>query len=210
MESAGDKYLREHSTPMPQELDWLVRQTHVRTHYPQMLSGPVQGRLLTLLVQLSGARHILEIGCFTGYSALCMAQGLPEGGHIDTLESNDELEDLIREGFRRAGCEEKITLHLGDARQTLLRLEGPYDFVFIDANKREYCDYYEGVIDLVRPGGLIVADNVLRDGRVWEEVHPEDAQTRGIIRFNECVAADPRVETVYLPLRDGLALIRKK
>ena len=170
----------------------------------------VQGRLLTILAEISNARKVLEIGTFTGYSATCLAYGLPEEGHIDTLEINDELEDLIREGWSRAGVEGKITLHIGDARKTIATLEGPYDLVYIDANKREYSEYYDLVFDLVRPGGLILADDVLWDGKLWQDPLPQDKQTLGIAAFNDKVMADPRVESVLLPIRDGLNVIRKK
>jgi len=205
-----EKYIRDHSSGQGEALSWLERQTHIRTNWPQMLSGPVQGRLLKMLVELTGAARVLEIGCFTGYSAICLASGLSPEGHLDTLEVNDELEDLIREGFSRAGVEDKITLHIGDAKQTIAGLRGPYDLVFIDANKREYCDYYGLVFDLVRPGGLIIADDILWDGKVFEEPLPVDRQTRGIAAFNDMVSKDPRVEVVILPFRDGLSLIRKK
>ena len=210
MESASEKYLREHSSPQSEALEWIEKQTNIRTNYPRMLSGAVQGRLLTILAEISNARNVLEIGTFTGYSATCLAYGLPEEGHIDTLEINDELEDLIREGWSRAGVEGKITLHIGDARKTIATLEGPYDMVYIDANKREYSEYYDLVFDLVRPGGLILADDVLWDGKLWQDPLPQDKQTLGIAAFNDKVMADPRVESVLLPIRDGLNVIRKK
>lgn len=210
MESASEKYHREHSSPQSEALEWIEKQTNIRTNYPRMLSGAVQGRLLTILAEISNARNVLEIGTFTGYSATCLAYGLPEEGHIDTLEINDELEDLIREGWSRAGVEDKITLHIGDARKTIATLEGPYDLVYIDANKREYSDYYDLVFDLVRPGGLILADDVLWDGKLWQDPLPQDKQTLGIAAFNDKVMADPRVESVLLPIRDGLNVIRKK
>ncbi|MEE3476334.1 MAG: O-methyltransferase [Candidatus Cryptobacteroides sp.] len=210
MESASEKYLREHSSPQSEALEWIEKQTNIRTNYPRMLSGAVQGRLLTILAEISNARNVLEIGTFTVYSATCLAYGLPEEGHIDTLEINDELEDLIREGWSRAGVEGKITLHIGDARKTIATLEGPYDLVYIDANKREYSEYYDLVFDLVRPGGLILADDVLWDGKLWQDPLPQDKQTLGIAAFNDKVMADPRVESVLLPIRDGLNVIRKK
>lgn len=210
MESASEKYLREHSSPQSEALEWIEKQTNIRTNYPRMLSGAVQGRLLTIFAEISNARKVLEIGTFTGYSATCLAYGLPEEGHIDTLEINDELEDLIREGWSRAGVEGKITLHIGDARKTIATLEGPYDLVYIDANKREYSEYYDLVFDLVRPGGLILADDVLWDGKLWQDPLPQDKQTLGIAAFNDKVMADPRVESVLLPIRDGLNVIRKK
>jgi predicted O-methyltransferase YrrM len=178
-----------------------------------MLSGAVQGQIMRMLVQTSGASRILELGTFTGYSAICLASAMPDGGHLDTLEINDELEDLILEGFKRAGLADVIDLHIGDCKETLRRFreEGrEYDLVYMDANKREYPEYYELVFDMVRPGGLILADNVLWDGKVCEDPMPQDKQTLGIARFNDMVTEDRRVESVILPLRDGLNLIRKK
>lgn len=212
-----EKYIREHSTPRGAALEWIEKQTNIRTNHARMLSGAVQGRFLTMLVQMLGARKVLELGTFTGYSAVCLAMGLPEDGHLDTLEVNDELEDLVLEGFSRAGLSGKITLHIGDAVETLKRLSRDmhgagdlYDMVYIDANKREYCEYYELVFGTVRPGGFILADNVLWDGKVFEDPMPQDRQTLGISRFNDMVASDPRVDSVILPLRDGLNIIRKK
>ncbi len=210
MESALNRYIRRHSSLPSEALLWIEKQTNIRTNYPRMLSGPVQGELLKMLVEISGARRVLEIGSFTGYSSTCMALGLPEGGHLDALELNDELEDLMREGWERAGVQGLITLHIGDAVQTLKTLRGEYDFVFIDANKRQYLDYYELVLPLTRTGGLIVADDVLWDGKVYADVPSGDAQTRALLEFNDLVAADPRVEVVMLPIRDGLSLIRKR
>lgn len=203
-------YLSRHSSIPNGALDWLEKQTNIHTNFPRMLSGQVQGELLKLLVELSGARTILEIGAFTGYSTICLASGLPEGGHIDTLEINDELEDLMREGWEKAGVSDRISLYIGDAKATLAGLEGPYDLVFIDANKREYCDYYDLVMPLLKPGGLIIADDVLWDGKVYTEPIATDAQTEGLLAFNSRIADDPRVEVVILPFRDGISLIRKK
>lgn len=210
MESALNRYIRRHSALPSEALLWIEKQTNIRTNYPRMLSGPVQGELLKMLVEISGAERVLEIGSFTGYSSACMALGLPEGGHIDALELNDELEDLMREGWERAGVSDLITLHLGDAVQTLGSLDGGYDFAFIDANKRQYLEYYELVLPLMRSGGLIVADDVLWDGKVYADIPSGDAQTRALLEFNDRVASDPRVEVVMLPLRDGLSLIRKR
>ena len=203
----------ECSSPQGEALDWLQKQTNIRTNHARMLSGPVQGRFLKMIVEMCGARRVLELGSFTGYSGICLASGLPEDGHLDTLEINDELEDLILEGFSRAGLRERISLHIGDCLETLKRFreEGrdPYDLVFIDANKRDYPEYYELVFDLVRPGGWILADNVLWDGKVALDPLPQDRQTLGIDNFNRRVASDPRVESVIIPIRDGLNLIHK-
>jgi predicted O-methyltransferase YrrM len=176
---------------------------------------------------MCGAKRILELGTFTGFSAICLASGMGEGGHLDTLELNDELEDLILEGFERAGLEDVIQLHIGDCKETLKALRADmglpetgdngqvdqdkmYDIVYMDANKREYCEYYDLVFDMVRPGGLILADNVIWDGKVCQDPLPQDKQTLSIVKFNDMVSADPRVESVILPLRDGINVIRKK
>ena len=219
------EYIEQHATRQGEALDWLVRQTHIRTNHARMLSGTVQGRIMNTLVKISGARRILELGTFTGFSAICMASALPEDGHLDTLELNDELADLIEEGFERAGLSERISLHIGDCKETLRRMRAEmglddaeggvhedklYDIVYIDANKREYPEYYELVFDMIRPGGLILGDNVLWDGKVCMDPVPQDKQTLGIVQFNDMVSSDPRVESVILPIRDGLNLIRKK
>lgn len=207
------KYIAEHATAQSEALSWVEKQTHIRTNHARMLSGAVQGQIMRMIVQMSGAKDILELGTFTGYSAICLGAAMPQDGHVDTLEINDELEDLILEGFDRAGLSDKITLHIGDCKETLRRFkkEGRmFDLVYMDANKREYCEYYELIFDMVRPGGLILADNVLWDGKVCQDPLPQDKQTLGIARFNDMVKEDRRVESVILPLRDGLNLIRKK
>ncbi len=215
------KYIEEHATAQSEALGWVEKQTHIRTNHARMLSGAVQGQFMRMIVQMTGAKRILELGTFTGYSAICLAGAMSEEGHLDTLELNDELEDLILEGFDRVGLSDKITLHIGDCKDTLARLrseagipENPdaekfYDIVYMDANKREYCEYYDLVFDMVRPGGLILADNVLWDGKVCQEPLPQDKQTLGIARFNDLIRDDRRVESVILPLRDGLNIIRK-
>ncbi len=225
------KYIEDHASSPSAALEWVVRQTHVRTNHARMLSGAAQGQLLRMIVQMSGASRVLELGTFTGYSAICLASALDEDGHLDTLELNDELEGLILEGFDRSGLSGKISLHVGDCKETLKHFRQEmglaaepygdiscavadenslYDIVYIDANKREYCEYYDLVFDMVRPGGLILADNVLWDGKVCQEPLPQDRQTLGIAAFNDKVSADPRVESVILPLRDGLNIIRRK
>ena len=225
------KYIEDHASVPSEALDWVVKQTHIRTNHARMLSGAAQGQLLRMLVQMTASRRVLELGTFTGYSAICLASGLPSDGHLDTLELNDELEDLILEGFERAGLADRIELHIGDCKETLRRFRTGmglaadpgemmqevvadesrlYDLVYIDANKREYCEYYDLVFDMVRPGGLILADNVIWDGKVCQDPLPQDKQTLGIAAFNDNVSADPRVESVILPLRDGLNIIRKK
>lgn len=208
MQSSLDNYLATHSSLPNEALEWLEKQTNIHTNYPRMLSGSVQGELLKLLVEMTGAKRILEIGSFTGYSAICMASGLPADGHLDALEINDELEDLMREGWKRAGVADKITLHIGDAVETLKSLDGPFDFVFMDANKRQYCEYFDLVFPKLAPGGVIVADDVLWDGKVYTAPIAHDAQTVGLLNFNDKIKNDPRVEVVVLPIRDGLSIIR--
>ena len=207
---ALERYIREMSAPQGEALAWVERQSWLRTSHGRQVTGPQVGALLRLLVQLLQPRHVLEIGTFSGYATLWMADALPEGGRIDTIEINDEMEDLIREGFERSGLAGRIRPVTGDALDILPGLNGPYDLVFIDADKRDYVAYYQYVIDLVRPGGLIMADNVLWDGKVCGEEIPRDQQTRGILAFNDLVAGDDRVENFILPLRDGLNIIRKK
>lgn len=207
------KYIESHATVPNEALSWVVKQTHIRTNHARMLSGPAQGQLLRMIAQMSGASRILELGTFTGFSAICLASALPHDGHMDTLELNDELEDLILEGFDRAGLADRIDIHFGDCKETLKKFQGEgrqYDLVYIDANKREYCEYYDLVFNMVCPGGLILADNVIWDGKVCQDPLPQDKQTLGIVAFNDKVSADPRVESVILPLRDGLNIIRKK
>lgn len=212
MESAQDKYIEEHCSISNEALDWLERQTNIRTNYPRMLTGKVQGEFLYMMTRMISPRNVLEIGTFTGYSAICMALALEGEGHIDTLEINDELEDLILEGFEMAGVSGRVSLHIGDAVEFMRGQDGKklYDLTFIDANKREYPDYYELALTLTRPGGFILADDVLWDGKVYAEQVPTDKQTSGIVRFNDLAASDPRVETVILPVRHGLSIIRKK
>lgn len=203
------EYLDTHSSPASEALRWLERQTHLRTNHARMLSGPQQGRLLSLISRLAKPVNVLELGVFTGYSTICLAEGLAPGGTVHAVEINDELEDLIREGYDRAGISDKVQLHFGDAKEIIPTLDCRFDLVYIDANKREYPEYYSLVIDKVVPGGLILADNVLWDGKILQEPMPQDAQTRGIAAFNDMVAADPRVENFILPVRDGLSIIRK-
>ena len=204
-----DKYIESHSSPIPEVLEWLERETHLRTNHGRMLSGSVLGRLLVTFSKMISPERILEIGTFTGYSAICLAQGLKEGGILDAVERNDELESLIREGFRRSGLQYKINLHIGTALEIIPTLDKMYDLVYIDGNKREYCRYYNLVIDKVAEGGYILADNVLWSGKLMERPLPQDAQTQELARFNDMVAQDVRVENFILPLRDGLNIIRK-
>ncbi|MCF0165129.1 MAG: O-methyltransferase [Bacteroidales bacterium] len=201
-----EKYSSSH---LDQVLGWLEKQTHLRTNCARMLSGKVVGGLISHLSQMIRPKAILELGVFTGYSTICLAAGLAEGGVIDALELNDELEDLIKEGYSRAGISSRVNLIFGDAKEIIPSLSREYDLVYIDANKREYLEYYNLVFDKVRSGGYILADNVLWSGKVLEDPQPADAQTAGIEAFNRAVAADNRVENLILPFRDGLNIIRK-
>ena len=207
---ALERYIREMSTPQGEALAWVERQSWLRTSHGRQVTGPQVGALLRQFVLLLQPQRVLEIGTFSGYATLWMAGALPEGGRIDTIEINDEMEDFIREGFERAGLSDRIRLVISDALDILPGMDNCYDLVFIDADKRDYVAYYQYVIDLVRTGGIIVADNVLWDGKVCGEEIPRDQQTRGILAFNDLVAGDDRVENFILPLRDGLNIIRKK
>lgn len=204
-----DRYLIAHSTYQGEELEWLTRQTHLRTNRGRMLSGPILGKFLEMVTKMISPSRVLEIGTFTGYSTITISRGLAPGGTIDSIEINDELEDLIREGYEKAGITDRVRLIFGDVMQVLPTLEKGYDLIYLDANKREYPDYFKAAVGLLRRGGYILADNVLWDGKVYEESQSMDAQTCGIREFNRIVAEDPRVENVIIPLRDGLNIIRK-
>ncbi|MCH5328828.1 MAG: class I SAM-dependent methyltransferase [Coprobacter sp.] len=210
MDDSIEAYILRHSDAEGELLGQLNRETHVKHLRPRMLSGHLQGRILKMLCRMIAPKRILELGTFTGYSALCMAEALPPDGEIHTVEIDDEIEDFARTYFDRSPYRDRIYFHIGDALEVVPRLEGLFDLVFIDADKRRYTDYYRLVFDRVRPGGFILADNTLWDGKVAAASPSTDAQTNGILRFNELVASDDRVEKVILPLRDGLTLIWKK
>ncbi len=207
-----DKYIEAHTTPQEPLFRQLERQTYLQVLNPRMISGHIQGKLLEMLVRMLRPKHILEIGTFTGYSALSMAAGLDQTGDIDTFEVDDELEPLILDFFSRSPYGERITLHIGSALDAAPKLEKIYDLVFIDGDKREYCDYYNMLFDnhLVHSGSWILADNILWYGKVATPIAKGDKQTQGIVDFNNLVLNDSRVENVILPLRDGLNLIRVK
>lgn len=205
-----DLYILDHITPEDELLMELNRQTHVKVLRPRMLSGHLQGQFLYLLCKMMNPSRILEIGTYTGYSAICMARGLAEGGSLDTIELNDELQPFISGFLKKAGLDHVINLHVGSAVDIVPKLQGSYDLAFIDGDKREYPDYYPLVLEKVRRGGFILADNVLWDGKVVQPLAPNDSYTKGILDFNRMVADDPRVEKVILPIRDGITVIRKK
>ena len=213
-----EDYIEQHSTPENEALAQITHDTNVYQLNPHMLSGQVQGRVLAMLSQMIQPVLILELGTFTGYSALCLAEGLTSDGELHTIEHNDELEDTIRHNLSLSALGKKIHLHIGDARHLLadnaklLNMQNGelFDLVFIDADKREYSDYYNLVFPLVRKGGFILADNTLWDGHIIEPAYDHDKQTLGLRSFNDLIKQDNRVEKVILPLRDGLTIIRKK
>ncbi|MGN0213416.1 MAG: O-methyltransferase [Muribaculaceae bacterium] len=211
MEEELQDYILQHIDEEPAELARLDRETHLYHLRPRMCSGHLQGRLLKMFVRMINPHRVLELGTFTGYSALCLAEGLmADDAEVHTVEIDDELEDFIRQHFSRSPLGKRITLHIGDANEVIPGIEGIFDLVFVDANKRHYIDYYRMVLPRVRPGGFIIADNTLWDGKVVDWGKKLDDQTRGILEFNDFVAADNSVEKVILPLRDGLTIIYKK
>jgi predicted O-methyltransferase YrrM len=206
-----ETYIASKIDKEPEELYNIYRRSQIHVIGGRMCSGHLQGRLLKMMVRMIRPKRILELGTFTGYSALCLAEGLPEGGRLDTIEIDDELEDMIRENFSSTPIGNRIHLHIGDAKEVLKEIQKEsFDLVFIDANKREYVEYYDIVFPYVAKGGFIIADNTLWDGHVVDPNHQKDAQTQGIVRFNEYISNDQRVEKVIVPLRDGLTIIYKK
>ena len=205
-----EKYVRAHSAPEGDYLYRLYRATNIHTIHGRMASGHLQGRLLKMLVSMIRPKNILEVGTFSGYSAICMAEGLDEGGKVWTFEINDEMEDFTRPWIENSPVADKIDFRIGDANIEAPKLGVTFDLAFVDGDKRTYVETYEMVLRLLRPGGYIIADNTLWDGHVTDPAYDHDHQTQGIRRFNDHVAADNRVEQVIVPLRDGLTLIRKK
>lgn len=210
MTDAVEQYILDHIDPEGAHLQRLNRDAHVNLLRPRMLSGHLQGRFLKMLCRMINPTYILELGTYAGYSALCLAEALPENGELHTIEIDDELEDFIRKHIDASEFGSKIHLHIGDTFHIVPQIDRTFDLVFIDADKRSYCEYFDLVFDKVRPGGFIVADNTLWDGKVLDVPVATDAQTIGILNFNEKIAADSRVEKIILPLRDGITLIYKK
>ena len=204
-----DRYICAHSENETKLLMELNRTTHVSVLQPRMLSGHFQGRVLSMFTQMIRPQHVLEIGTYTGYSALCFAEGLAEGGKVITIDVNEELEDLVREFISKAAMEDKIDYRIGDATQLIPQLEEMFDLVFIDADKKNYCNYYDLVFDKVKKGGYIIADNVLWSGKVLQPYETADRETTIIMDYNRKVHEDPRVQEVLLPIRDGLMVARK-
>lgn len=203
-----EEYILRHIDAEPAYLKKLTRDTHLYTLKPRMLSGHLQGRMLKMFCNMVSPKNILEIGAFTGYSALCMAESLPEGGMLHTIEVNDEMEEFLDRVFSESDYADRITLHIGDALKVIPTLDVEFDVAFIDGNKRHYWEYFEAVYSKMRVGGLMIADNTLWDGHVLE-TETRDAQTLGVKKFNDRVAQDDRVERVIVPVRDGMTLIRK-
>jgi len=205
-----EEYILSHIDEEGDLLATLNRDANVNLLRPRMLSGHLQGRILKMICRLCRPLRVLEIGTYTGYATLCLAEGSPDESVIHTIEVNDEMEDFIRKYLDASPYNEKIRLHIGDAMEIIPTLEETFDLVFIDADKRLYSAYYDLVFPMVRAGGVILADNTLWDGKVVQELHPADKQTAGILDFNDRVSYDERVEKVILPLRDGLTMIWKK
>lgn len=205
-----EEYILNHSDEEGELLERLNRDAHVNLLRPRMLSGHLQGRILKMFCRMMRPRRVLEIGTYTGYATLCLAEGMDAGAVVDTIEVNDEMEDFIRRYLAQSPHGEKVRLHIGDAMEIIPQLNELYDLVFIDADKRLYAAYYDLVFPLVRSGGLLLADNTLWDGKVLENIPLSDKQSAGIITFNEKIKEDDRVEKVILPLRDGLTMIWKK
>lgn len=204
-----EEYILAHIDEEDDVLKQLNRETHTKILYSRMLSGHLQGKMLTMIANMIVPKNILELGTFTGYSAICLAKGLRGDGQLHTIEINDELEEMAAKYFDRSESAAQIIQHIGDATEIVPQLDLEFDLVFIDADKRLYCQHYDIVFKKVPIGGYIIADNTLWSGKVIEEIHPNDEQTQSILRFNKKVKEDHRVETVIFPFRDGLTVLRK-
>jgi caffeoyl-CoA O-methyltransferase len=205
-----DDYVVDHSQQEPQILKELSRETWQKVLNPRMLSGAYQGRLLSILSKLINPKHILEIGTYTGYSALCLAEGLQKEGKIITLDKNEELETLQNKYFEKSGYRNQIVQKVGNAIEIIPTIEEKFDLVFIDADKSNYSNYFHLIIDKMKPGGIILSDNVLWSGKVIEKLDPKDNDTNELLAYNKLLNTDDRIETVLLPIRDGLTISRVK
>jgi len=203
-----DNYVTQHSENEPELLVQLNRETHQKILQPRMLSGHFQGRVLSILSKIINPKTILEIGTYTGYATLCLAEGLAENGSIDTIDNEEELFDFQRKYFGRSVWSNQITQHLGDGLDILPKLDKKYDLVFIDADKENYINYFHLIVPMMNKGGIILSDNVLWSGKVLEELNPKDITTKILLDYNQLLKEDPRVETVLLPIRDGLTVSR--
>ena len=204
-----EEYISAHIQPESSLLKRIYRETNLKMLNPRMASGHIQGRLISMFVSMIRPQMVLEVGTFTGYATLCIAESLPEGGRVHTIEIDDELEDFIRKGFDDSPFSDRIILHIGDALETVPGLGLMFDMIFLDAEKREYPDYYNVLMDYLKPGGYMLADNTLWDGHVVDSNYDSDPQTVAVKRFNDMAAADGRVEVAVIPVRDGLTIIRK-
>jgi caffeoyl-CoA O-methyltransferase len=204
-----EKYVDSHTREEPEVLKKLNRETYAKVMMPQMLSGHIQGRFLKMISCMVNPSQILEVGTFTGYSSICLAEGLKEGGQVHTIDINEELHPMVVRFIKEAGMESKIKTYVGNALTIIPTLNQTFDLVFIDADKINYSKYYELAIHKVRAGGFIVADNVLWSGKVTEPEHKADVDTRAIMAYNDMIMRDPRVENVLVPIRDGLMIARK-
>ncbi|MEO5788172.1 MAG: O-methyltransferase [Gelidibacter sp.] len=207
---ALDDYITANSEDEPELLQRLSRETHQKILQPRMLSGHYQGRLLSIISKIANPKCILEIGTYTGYSALCLAEGLQKNGELHTIDINEELVDFQRKYFDESGYGKQIHQHLGDALDIIPQLKINFDIVFIDADKENYSKYFHLIIDKLNPGGIILSDNVLWSGKVIEPLKKDDKSTEGLMEYNKLLKDDDRIETVMLPIRDGLTLSRKK
>lgn len=207
---AIDDYVVQHSEDEPELLKQLSRETHQKILQPRMLTGHYQGRVLSMISQLVKPKNVLEIGTYTGYSALCLAEGLQKDGTLHTIDINEELFDFQRKYFDRSGYGKQIHQHLGNALDIVPKLDMLFDLVFIDADKENYMNYFNLIIEKVNSGGIILSDNVLWSGKVIEPLQPDDLATKALIEYNKLLKKDTRIETVMLPIRDGLTISRKK
>ena len=205
-----DDYIVKHSENEPQLLQRLNRETYQKILQPRMLSGHYQGRILSLISKLVNPKNILEIGTYTGYSALCLAEGMQDSGELHTIDINEELHDFQRKYFDKSGYGTQIIQHTGNALDIIPQLDKIFDLIFIDADKENYSNYFHCVIDKLNSGGIILSDNVLWSGKVIEPVKADDTSTKALIVYNKLLKKDQRIETVLLPIRDGLAISRKK
>lgn len=204
-----DQYILNHISPEEDYLNELDRETHLKVLRSRMLSGHLQGQILRMISCMIRPKSILEIGTFTGYSAICLAQGLADGGYLHTIEIDDELETIAQKYFLKSGMDDRIFQHIGDAREIIPTIGKQFDLVFIDADKREYPEYYRLVFDFIPVGGFLLADNILWNGKVVEPESAQEEQTQGILEFNNLIQNDIRVRNVILPVRDGIMLVQK-
>lgn len=204
-----ENYALKHTSPEPEILSKLSRETNAKILFPRMLSGHLQGRFLSLLSHLIQPENILEIGTYTGYSCICLSEGLHKNGIIHTIEINEELETLLRRYFKEARIEKKVKLHIGNALEIIPKIKAKFDLVFIDADKENYSNYYDLVFPKLKNGGIIIADNVLWSGKVLHKTENQDDDTKALVRFSNKIQQDERVENILLPVRDGLMIARK-